>query len=291
MIYYVLPGIGRYGGVKKAFQCIDMLTARGHAATVATPGGERPDWFATNARTMTHDALSATCRPADTVLFSWPPDADFVAALPAGRRVVHMQGANTPADEALLRRHREFQFISHGLHMTERLLAHGVVAPYVPNSISDVFRYDGAGKNEASIAFMPRKGGQLTDRLRTELGTGVAWLPIDGMHEREVARTLRGADMFLALSQHEAFGLPPLEAMHARCCVIGYPGDGGWEFMRHGESAHLVASGDQQGLLAALRHCLARPAYRERLRTGAADIAAYYSQDREQRYLIRALGL
>jgi glycosyltransferase involved in cell wall biosynthesis len=37
---------------------------------------------------------------------------------------------------------------------------------------------------------------------------------------------------FLTLSPAEGFGLPPLEAMASGCCVVGFHGNGGLEYMR-----------------------------------------------------------
>lgn len=289
MIYYVLPGVGRYGGVKKAFQCVDMLNESGYAAAAATPGGDRPAWFETSAPVIDRADLSNACTASDVVFFSWPPDADFAASLPAEVKIVHMQGANTDADLALIRRSDEFRFISHGYHMSCVLLRHDVIAPYVPNSVPHVFRHSGQAKQRNSIAYMPRKGGDVAETLKRQISVDVHWREIDGATEREVAETLKSSDIFLALSPSEAFGLPPLEAMSAGCCVVGYPGDGGLEFMHHGETAHVVANNDAPGLVRALRDVLRDPGYREYLRQGGFDYSAYYTPQRERDCLIRAL--
>jgi glycosyltransferase involved in cell wall biosynthesis len=105
-----------------------------------------------------------------------------------------------------------------------------------------------------------------------------------------VAAVLKRTDVFVPISAKEAFGLPPLEAMAAGCAVVGYPGDGGFEFMRHGESAHVVPNGDRKALRQGVRDCLADGAYRDRLREGGQAVAAYYTLERERRYLLRALG-
>ena len=112
-----------------------------------------------------------------------------------------------------------------------------------------------------------------------------------GANLHVVADALKHADIFLAVSTAEAFGLPPLEAMCAGCCVVGFPGIGGFEFMRHMDTAHVVPNGDVPGLLDALRHVCARPAYRDALRTRAMDLSAAYTVGREQEALLRALGL
>lgn len=291
MLAYVLPGTGIYGGVKKGFHCADILANAGHPCVVATPDGARPTWFATACAVMTHEALARDCRPDDVILFSCPADAPFVDALPARRKILHMQGANTAADHALFDARRGYEFISHGLHMTYELQRHGRVAPYVPIGIPDVFRWRGEPKVPLRIAVMPRKGGALMAAVRAALPPASQLIPIDDLPEPNVADVMKRADVFLAISASEAFGLPPLEAMCARCCVVGFPGIGGFEFMRHGETAHVVANGNAEALIAALRHVCAAPAYRDALRERAAAVSAYYTMDRERTYLLRALGL
>lgn len=289
VFYYVLPGAGVYGGVKKGFHCADLLTRSGISCAVATPGGERPTWFATDARTVAREDLPDGCQPRDAVLFSFPPDARFVDRLAARRKIVHMQGANTRADVALFR--RSYEFISHGLHMSLQLLTHGRVAPYVPIGVPDVFRWKGEEKCPGSVAVMSRKGGSQVAAISKALPADATLTVIDGLSEDEVAATMKRSDVFVAISKSEAFGLPPLEAMCAGCCVVGYPGDGGFEFMRHGETAHLAPNGDRDALVAAVREVLARPDYREGLRRRGMALSAYYTLEREREYLLRALGL
>lgn len=291
MIYYVVPGLGIYGGIKKAFQCAGMLTASGFPCVVASPEGGRPDWMPSTCPTSTRDELAECCRPEDVVLFSSPADALFVDSLPAGRKVVHMQGAITVADHELMDPARGYEYVSHGLHMTYELQLRGRVAPYVPLGISDVFRWDGDPKAAGTVAVMPRRGGEILPDLHGVLRKGERLLTIDGIPEAEVARILRAAEVFVAISQAESFGLPPLEAMCAGCCVVGYPGVGGFEFMRHGETAHVVPNGDAASLLRALRRALDDAGYRDGLRRRALAVSAYYTLDREREYLLRALGL
>lgn len=289
MFYYVLPGIGIYGGIKKGFHCADLLTSSGHPCTVATPDGNRPTWFCTKASVITRNELLSKCTPHDTILFSYPPDASFVDSLPAQRKIVHMQGANTTRDRKLFR--RDYEFISHGLHMTQQLLQHNRIAPYVPIGVPDVFRWRDEPKIKQSVVMMSRKGINFLKPIKDSLPPSVALQVIDGYSENEVAETLKRSDVFVAISTSEAFGLPPLEAMCAGCCVVGFPGDGGFEFMRHGETAHVVPNGDTKGLIKALQVVIANDHYRDRLRMRAIKFSEYYTLDREREYLLRAIGL
>jgi len=290
VFYYVLPGVGIYGGVKKGFHCAELLRASGFPCTVATPDGTKPTWFETSAPVISWGELVLVCRGDDTVLFSYPPNSGFVNRLAARRRIVHMQGANTSADVSLFSRH-DYEFISHGLHMSHELLRHGRVAPYVPIGVPDVFRWSGQTKEPASVAVMSRKRPEFLPYVVEGLPEKARLVVIDGLAEVAVAERLKRCDVFVAISVDEAFGLPPLEAMCAGCCVVGFPGVGGFEFMRHGETAHVVANGDAEGLTRALREVLARPSYREALRQRALQLSAYYNLKREQEFLLRAIGL
>lgn len=291
MLYYVLPGAGIYGGIKKGFHCADLLTASGHRCAVANPEGTRPDWLDTRCDVVTHAWLERHCSADDTLLFSCPADAPFVDRLPARRKVVHMQGANTPADHELFAHARGYEFVSHGLHMSYELQRHGRVAPYVPMGIPGVFAWRGEAKVALQVAVMPRKGAATLATVRAALPAGATLLEIDGRPEAEVAAALKHADLFLAISPDEAFGLPPLEAMCAGCCVVGYPGVGGFEFMRHRDTAHVVPNGDVGALLAGLHEVCADPAYRAALRARGRALGASYTMEREREFLLRALGL
>jgi hypothetical protein len=289
VFYYVLPGTGIFGGIKKGFHCAELLSSSGFPCVVATPGGDRPHWFDSTVPVITRDALERCCQPDDAVLFSFPPDARFVDRLRAQRKIVHMQGANTRADARLFT--RPYEFISHGLHMSLRLLGAGRVAPYVPIGVPDHFRWRGEPKTPGRVAVMSRKGGKFLDAVRRGLTAAASLVVIDGLSERAVAAALKASDVFVAVSESEAFGLPPLEAMCAGCCVVGFPGDGGAEFMRHGETAHLAPNGDTAGLSCAVREVLERPVYRDALRTRAGEVSRYYTLDRERDALLRALRL
>lgn len=288
--YYVLPGTGIYGGVKKGFHCADMLTASGYPCTVATPDGTRATWFENRCDVITRDDLATRCRPTDAVLFSCPADAPFVDALPAARTILHMQGANTPADWEMIDPARGYECISHGLHMTYRLQERGRVAPYVAMGIPDVFRWRGEPKNPGSVAVMPRKGEAVYRAVREAI-PHATFVPIDGLGERETAERLKSADVFLAISDREALGLPPLEAMCAGCAVVGFPGVGGFEFMRHLETALTVPNGDVAALVAGLTLVLADRGLRDGIRSRGQAAASYYTQDRERQSLLRSLGL
>jgi glycosyltransferase involved in cell wall biosynthesis len=200
-----------------------------------------------------------------------------------------MQGGNTRGDRALFR--RPYEFVSHGFHMSLELLRAGRIAPYVPYGVPDSFRWNGEPKAPGRVVIMSRKGRRFVEAVSAALTPDSSLVVLDGEPEDRVAETLKSADVFVAISKSEAFGLPPLEAMCAGCCVVGFPGDGGLEFMRHGETAHLAPNGDAKALTGALREVLDRPTYRDALRARAMEVSHFYTVEREREYLLRALGL
>ena len=68
-------------------------------------------------------------------------------------------------------------------------------------------------------------------------------MPIDAVPEREVARRLKGAGIFLVTAAGEEFALPALEAMAAGCVVVSVPVQGAMEFLHDGENC-VVAEPD-----------------------------------------------
>ena len=81
---------------------------------------------------------------------------------------------------------------------------------------------------------MPRKLGYharlVTFALRQHLPEAWEIVPIDGMDEAAVARTLAASRIFLSFSEFEGLPLPPLEAALAGNLVIGYTGQGASEY-------------------------------------------------------------
>lgn len=96
------------------------------------------------------------------------------------------------------------------------------------------------------IAWMPRKNkalGMQIQRLldhmiarRTDMPAlrdgPVVWEQIHGLDRPGVAAALRRCHLFLATGFPEGCPLPPLEAMASGCLVAGFPGFGGWDYLR-----------------------------------------------------------
>ena len=190
-------------------------------------------------------------------------------------------------------------------------LQHDVeVAKVAPSLDQEVFYpalADFDGKRAISVTAMirpstPYRGAARTmrvlRRLKQEFGPQMevhlfgcaaeeltaAWLERDfeftshGVLTRgEVAELLRGSDVFLDLSDYQAFGRTGLEAMACRTAVV-LPVEGGvTEYAVDGENALLVDTADEDECLRAARRLVAGGEFRRRLQTNAVAKAAEYS--------------
>lgn len=99
-----------------------------------------------------------------------------------------------------------------------------------------------------TIAYMPRKNGGHAKQVIAILNhrqrmNGYLFVKIDGCSEKEVAKILGCARIFLSLSELEGCPLPPMEAMASGCLVVGYHGGGGREYMGS-DRVFSIESGD-----------------------------------------------
>lgn len=101
------------------------------------------------------------------------------------------------------------------------------VSPFVSKEFS-------VGKKERLITYMPRRNCLDANKVCLYLGRRLPpdWsiYPIHDMGVSDVAALLARASIFMAFSEREGFGLPPLEAFFSGCKVIGYHAQGGREF-------------------------------------------------------------
>lgn len=119
---------------------------------------------------------------------------------------------------------------------TARLPVTGIIRPALRAGRFSPNRPDAAKR--LRIAFMPRKNKALAEQIRqiftaVDEGNGrVEWVEIHRMAPDAVAETLGACHIFLATGFPEGCPLPPLEAMASGCLVVGFPGYGGWDYMR-----------------------------------------------------------
>jgi phosphatidylinositol alpha-mannosyltransferase len=113
----------------------------------------------------------------------------------------------------------------------------------------------------------------------------VEWL--GRLDDDQVARRLRGADVFCAPSLHgESFGVVLLEAMAAETPIVASDLPGYRNVARAGHDALLVAPGDAHALADALVDVLEHPTLAESLVASGESRAAEFSMDLlAERYL------
>src|SRR5205807_3158958 len=132
-------------------------------------------------------------------------------------------------------------------------------------------------------------GGDGPDTARLREATAddprVEWL--GRVDDSEVARRLRGADVFCAPSLFgESFGVVLLEAMAAQTPIVASDLPGYGNVARRGQDALLVEPGDAAALAAALGRLLEQPTLSETLVASGEARAAEFSMDRlAERYL------
>lgn len=267
MIVYVLPGAGVFGGIKVGVQFVELLRSVGVDAVAATPDGEAPQWCRSAAPIVAREEVLPRLTAADTVIFSLPHDHAVVRATSA-RAVFHCQGTD-PAIRLVLD-DPAVALLTCWAQATEFVRSTAGRSPIeVGISIDDVFFERGPGRVEGRVAYMSRRGR--TDVVASLCG--VTHLVIDADPEPVVAAKLQSADVFVAVSEGEWFGLPALEAMAAGCAVVSVPTIGGGEYLHHGRNALVV---EPAGIPAAVAELLADDGCRGLLRRNARITAQRY---------------
>jgi GT2 family glycosyltransferase len=106
----------------------------------------------------------------------------------------------------------------------------------------------------------------------------------------EVAQLLRATDVFLDLSDYQAFGRASLEAMASGCVAVVPRAGGGDEFARDGENAIVVDTSDETECVERIVRLLASPKDLERLKQAALRTSSEYSLSRAALSELKALA-
>ena len=107
----------------------------------------------------------------------------------------------------------------------------------------------------------------------------------------EVAQLLRAADVFLDLSDYQAFGRTAAEAMACGCIALAPSLGGTADFMQDGVNGFVVDTGDEAAIATALRQVLSLSAAELRsVRLAALEAVAGYTPVRAAISELRALG-
>ena len=232
IVYICWPPKEISGGIKVAFQHVELLVEAGRPAVIATHQAQRPDWFETTAEVIDYTAI----RPDDVLVFP-ENNARFLGtfASSAQPKVVFCQNP---------------YFVHQGLGGKLSYAEYGVThimcpsmsvvkfcvmrfpelqVRYTPFHI-DHGRFKSTTAKALQIAVVPRKRmvefGGIADLLRArypDLG-GIPWTVLHGVSEQHVAEGMGRCAVFLSLARLEAHGLTSLEAMASGCICAGFTG-------------------------------------------------------------------
>ena len=97
------------------------------------------------------------------------------------------------------------------------------------------------------------------ERLGAVMGISDRLLFAGRVSEQRKWELLQAADAYLSTTMHEGFGLVYLEAMAAGIPVVSFDHGGQVDFLRDGETGHLVRAGDLGGMVGAIARLVAEP--------------------------------
>jgi hypothetical protein len=243
--YYLLPEATRpQGGVRVAYRHVDMLNQMGWSAAILHRAeGFRAGWFENSTRVVGPRSIRFEANDVLVVPEWFGPSMAEID--PRIRVLVFNQGAYITFDGVDLESTRRGSPYSELVRlegiMTVSSDSADLLGLAFPDQVIDVVRpvvdaslfRPGPVSAGRSMAYTPRRRPEELHQLLHMLrAVGVDWplVPIAGMAEQQVARTLQKSAIYLSLSDRDGFGLPPAEAMACGAFVIGYPGGGGEEF-------------------------------------------------------------
>jgi hypothetical protein len=232
IVYLSWPPKEITGGIKAAFQHVELLVEGGMDAVVATPDGSGPNWFETVAKTIAFDAVKS-----DDVLVFPENNARYLAAFASGGqpKVVFCQNPYLVYQGLGGRLSYRDWGVSHIMCPSHSVLQYcarrfpGLKLAYTPFFIDDTrFRFQ--AEKTLQVAVVPRKRmlefGTIADLLRAwhpELGE-IPRTVLHGVTELQVAEGMGRSAVFLSLARLEAHGMTALEGMASGCVVAGFAG-------------------------------------------------------------------
>lgn len=232
VIYLSWPAGEISGGIKAAFQHVELLCEGGFEAAIATADGKAPSWFNTRVDVLTLDEV----RPGDTLVFPENNHA-LLQRFRAGtqRKLVFCQnpyyacrglaGASCYSDYGV----SHVLCPSHTVEAFCRLRLPRLALGYAPYFIDHtVFRCP--PRKALAIVCIPRKRRLEAAVVRDLFEAAhpefrhVPWHVLEGRPQAEVAQAMGRAAICLSLQRFEAHGLTTLEAMACGCIPAGFTG-------------------------------------------------------------------
>ena len=240
IIYYLTRASGPSGGIKVMLEHVGILRAAGFEAFAYTKNHEqRPTAFDIDVPMLT-GAIGIT--PHDIIIRPETFSARDLEATSKGGLWQAIFAQNHYYCRHSLGQARRYadlgvQDVFCASHRIKRFLEENGIAqavPVIPCAI-EAPRSPASGRVEQIVA-MPRKRPLEHDFIKQVFAlrhphlADIPWVAIENIPHREVLETLSRSTIFLSLQRFEGFGLPALEAMAAGCLVVGFAGDGGWDY-------------------------------------------------------------
>lgn len=80
----------------------------------------------------------------------------------------------------------------------------------------------------------------------------IPWMSLENMTESEAAKSMQESSILLFLGRMESLPLTPLEAMACGCGIVGFYGNGGYDYARHKENGFWHSPEDIIGVVESL---------------------------------------
>jgi len=219
-IEIVINRSGIYGGVKRLYAIAEYLRDAGHNTVVNSEDGKKNTWFQHSI------PENVGIRPQIRLC------AETCRRLLANAVNILYQQAQFDVPEP------EEQFdlvVTTTKYLSNFLVDNSGITPdyQIPYGFdSNLFKPGKEHPELTTVAYMPRKNKEEFDLITQLMPRNmVKFVAIDGSSEADVIKILQKANIFLALSKSEGFGMPPFEASLCGCLLIGYHGMGGKEWL------------------------------------------------------------
>lgn len=299
IVYLSWPPKEITGGIKVAFQHVEMLVEAGFDSVIASPDAQRPDWFETKVAVIAFDAIRA-----DDVLVFPENNPNFIAPFASSGqpKVVFCQNAHM-AGQGLGGRLSYAEFgVTHIMCPSMNVVRFctqrfpGLKLGYTPFFI-DHSRFAFNPSKTLQIAVIPRKRmmefAEIADLLRArypEHGS-LPWIYLHGVSENDVAASMARSAIFLSLARLEAHSMTKLEAMACGCVVAGFTGVFGGDDSATSRNGFWAAEDDVEGATEQLARAIGLvkaggESHRMMVEEGRMT-ALQYSREASARYLVK----
>jgi len=232
IVYLCWPPKEITGGIKVAFQHVEMLAEAGWSAAIATAEAERPNWFETKVDVIPFEAIRN-----DDVLVFPENHPRFLAAFAgsAQPKVVFCQNPYL-AHQGLAGRLSYADYgVTHIICPSMNVVQYcarrfpGLKVGYTPFFV-DHSRFQFNPAKALQVAVIPRKRmvefAYIADMLRSRYPEYAAlpWIYLHGVTEMQVAEGMMRSAIFLSLARMEAHSMTKLEGWATGCIVAGFIG-------------------------------------------------------------------